>query len=191
MVTAHKIQVQRTTQYYTVGTPGPHIRNFYIACHGYGQLAKKFIYKFEEVDDGKTLVVAPEGLSRFYFKREPEIIGASWMTREDRLDEIEDYTRHIRSLYDQYRTILPADVNIVLFGFSQGCATQVRWLMKTLPAFHHLVLWAGLLPEDIDYTPHQSYFADKQVHFICGDQDEFIKPKYLEWHRAFAKSQHI
>ena len=191
MVQEHKVPVQRTGFYYTVGTPGSHIKKFYIACHGYGQLAKKFIHKFEEIDDGETFVVAPEGLSRFYWKRQPDIVGSSWMTREDRLDEIADYTRYIKSIYDKYTSQLPNDIKIILFGFSQGCATQVRWILREQPAFNHLVLWGGLLPEDLNYLPYQSYFAERRIHWIYGDKDEFLKPKYLEWHQAFAKSQNI
>jgi predicted esterase len=68
-------------------------------------------------------------------------------------------------------------VEIILFGFSQGTATQMRWIMRSFPHFHHLVLWGGQLPEDLDYRPHSNYFTDKQLHFAYGDEDPFITPE--------------
>ena len=64
----HSISVPKTAHYCTLGEPGPHIKYFWICCHGYGQLAKRFIRKFERIHQEDTLVVAPEGFSRFYWK---------------------------------------------------------------------------------------------------------------------------
>ena len=173
MYQSHSLPVERTAHYYTLGTSGPHIKNLWIVCHGYGQLASRIIQKFSEMDDGTTLIIAPEGLSRFYWGGVTGAVAASWMTKMDRLEEIADYTRFIKTLYDQYTRQLSADIKITLFGFSQGCATQCRWVMREFPAFDHLVLWAGRLPEDLDYRPHEAYFADKNIYFIYGLQDEF------------------
>lgn len=175
---AHTKQVNRTAHYYTLGTPGPKIKNFWIVCHGYGQLAKRFIYKFRDIASEETLVLAPEGFSRFYLPDRQ--VGTSWMTREDRLDEIDDYANYLQELYEEYRAQLPENVRIVLLGFSQGCATQVRWIMKKFPNFHHLVLWGGQIPEDLDYRPHLEYWTNKDIHQFFGSEDEFIKEKHIK-----------
>ncbi|HFC00617.1 MAG TPA: hypothetical protein ENJ53_07410 [Phaeodactylibacter sp.] len=113
------------------------------------------------------------------------------MTRKNRLDEIADYTRFIKKLYDEFLPQLADDVEVILFGFSQGCATQVRWVMRVFPVFHHLVLWAGLLPEDLDYTPHTDYFFGKKLYWVCGNQDQFIDKKRTQWHHDFMKEQSL
>jgi predicted esterase len=41
------------------------------------------------------------------------------------------------------------------------------------------MLWAGQLPEDLDYSPHLDYFADKQLYWSYGTQDPFITEKRL------------
>jgi len=64
---AHHFQVPRTAHYYTLGTPSEAIEDFWLVCHGYGQLGSEIIHKFEKFDDGKHLIVAAEGLSRFYW----------------------------------------------------------------------------------------------------------------------------
>ena len=191
MINAHKINVQKTAHYYTIGSPGDHIKNFWIVCHGYGQLASNIIRKFTEIDDGSTFVLAPEGLSRFYWEGVQGNVAASWMTKQDRLEEIADYSNYIKSLYDTYKEQLPDNVKITLLGFSQGCATQCRWIMREFPEFDHLILWAGLLPEDLDYTPYQSYFGSKKTIFVYGKDDQYVTSEILQWHQDFAADQGI
>ncbi len=191
MITAHTIAVAKTAHYYTIGTPGKAIRYCWIICHGYGQLAQFFIRKFDAIAAEDTLIIAPEGLSRFYPEGFSGKVGASWMTKEDRLSEIEDYRNYLATLYQQFIPQLSEDVKIILLGFSQGCATQMRWLMRDFPTFHHLVLWAGLVPEDLNYLPHQDYFLDKKLHFLYGTNDPFITPERLRQHEQLIENQQL
>lgn len=180
---SHAITVPRTARYYTLGAPSPQIRYFWLVCHGYGQLAGQFIRKFESIHDEATFVLAPEGLSRFYWQGVSGDVGASWMTKEGRLSEIEDYANYLTALYDRYLPLLPSDVKIILMGFSQGCATQLRWITRRHPHFHQLLLWAGALPEDIDYSPHHPYFEGKGIDFVYGTKDPYLTPERIDAHR--------
>ena len=127
--------------------------------------------------------MAPEGLSRFYWQDFKDPVS-SWMTRKDRLDEIKDYSNYLAKVFFYYKEQLPQDVIVILMGFSQGVATQFRWIMREFPGFDYLILWGGLIPEDLDYTPHREYFADKSLHFVYGDQDQYLTPKTHEMHDA-------
>lgn len=144
MITIHTISISKTAHYYTIGTAGKHVRYCWIICHGYGQLAQHFIRKFDVIAKEDTFVLAPEALSRFYTEGLTGKVGASWMTKEDRLDEITDYSNYLTTLYNEFIPQFSNDVKIILLGFSQGCATQVRWIMQAFPKFDHLVLWAGM-----------------------------------------------
>lgn len=189
MPTHHKIKIQKTAHYYTLGQAGKEVTDFWIVCHGYGQLASRFIQKFTGIIDEQTFVLAPEGLSRFYWDGFGGDIVSSWMTSADRLDEIEDYTRFIKALYDEYRPQFAKNVRIHLLGFSQGCATQCRWVMQELPEFDNLILWAGLLPEDINYKAKEAYFKSKNLYFIYGKADPYLTSKRVDWLTHFAKAQ--
>lgn len=189
---SHKILFEKTAHYFTLGEANKSTKYFWLVTHGYGQLASKFIYKFDQLNLNENFVLAPEGLSRFYWNRSaPNPVGSSWMTKENRLDEIADYTRFIKKLYQEYLSKMSDDVKIIMLGFSQGCATQIRWITREFPNFNHLILWAGLLPEDLDYLPHQSYFSSKNLIWVHGDDDEFLKEKHIEWHHQFMKEQHL
>jgi len=162
-----------------------------MVCHGYGQLARTFIRRFRGLDDGETFVVAPEGLSHFYWEGYTGEPVASWMTKEHRLDEIADYANYLQTLYDHYLPQLAEDVQIILLGFSQGTATQCRWVMRNFPHFDHLVLWAGQLPDDLDYTAHTDFFSKKKLYFVYGTADPFVTEERVAWQQNFAEEQHL
>lgn len=187
----HQLKISKTAHYYTLGSPGPHIKKCWIVTHGYGQLASSFIQDFKVLEASDTLVIAPEGLSRFYWGGFVGPVVASWMTSKNRLDEIADYCQFLQQIYDQYIPQLAPDVQITLLGFSQGTATQCRWLHRLRPHFHRLILWAGLLPDDLDFTPMSPYFAPKEIHFVYGTEDRFLDEKRLQWQRDFAKKNLI
>ena len=191
MIEAHQMQVPRTAHFYTIGKPGKHVKRFWIVCHGYGQLAKFFIRKFDVLSDEKTFVLAPEGFSRFYTEGLSGKVGASWMTKEDRLVEIDDYANYLSTLYDKFTPQLADDVQIILLGFSQGCATQMRWMMKRFPRYDALMLWAGLVPEDLDYKPHRDYFSRRALHFVYGTNDQFITDERLREHEQLLREQQL
>lgn len=186
----HHVKVQKTAHYYTLGEATRNTKYFWLVCHGYGQAADRFIRKFDQIVDSDSFILAPEGLSRFYWHG-PRIPVSSWMTSKDRLDEIADYARYIQSLYDQYVPLMSPDVHIILLGFSQGVATQFRWVMRNFPKFHHLILWAGFVPEDLDYRPHGTYFSDKKLTFVYGNEDEFLTPERIDWHRQLIEEQNL
>ena len=53
-ITPHSIRVRRTARYYTLGPTHGFPRELWIVCHGYGQLAGKFLRQFAPLDDGSA-----------------------------------------------------------------------------------------------------------------------------------------
>jgi predicted esterase len=175
----HRMTISRTAHYYTLGKPGPDIRQFWLCCHGYAQLASEFIDDFESLVNPQTLVVAPEGLNYFYKHGVTGPVGSSWMTKLHREDHIRDYVAFLHELYEKYIALLPAGVRVVLLGFSQGTATICRYILHHKPHFHDLVLWGGLPPEDLDYGANRAYFASKNLYLLYGAHDPFLTPDRL------------
>lgn len=172
----HKLTVSKTAQFYQIGETGPAVRQLWIVCHGYAQLATEFIRNFDIVNTGDVVIVAPEGLNHFYKKGFNGDVGASWMTRHCREDEIADNGAYLETLLKRYLALLPNNVRIILLGFSQGTATVCRWILRYHPHFHDLVLWAGMPPEDLDYQAHKDYLADKNLYLLYGSNDPFLTP---------------
>src|SRR5690349_9508611 len=94
----HHVTVERTARYYTLGDEANKNKELWIVLHGYRNLARNFIEWFSPIA-ANAFIVAPEALSRFYTKGSggpdsPSTVGASWMTREDRLNEIQDHVAY-------------------------------------------------------------------------------------------------
>ncbi|MEM7105111.1 MAG: alpha/beta hydrolase [Bacteroidota bacterium] len=188
---AHHIKVSKTARYFTIGNPGPAIEKLWICTHGYGQEIEKFTSKFKDLDDGKTLIIAPEGLSRFYFGGFTGHVGASWMTKEERLHEIDDYCLYIESIYHSFIGKLVNLRQTTLFGFSQGCPTIIRWAVRFRHDFQNLVLWAGQFAHDIDYPAVKDWLNSKRLTLVIGDQDEFLTPQRVEAYKGFLEKNNL
>jgi predicted esterase len=156
MMREHHLPVGRTARFFTLGDAHRGPSEVWFVLHGYGQLASRFLQHFEVLNDGRRLIVAPEALSRFYLdtaatSHTHSPVGASWMTREDRLSEIEDYIEYLDALADQVRRDVGGKLpRVVTLGFSQGVATACRWATKGQIAANRLILWGGLVPHDLD-----------------------------------------
>ena len=94
----NKIKISKTAKYTTYGNPDK-ASIIIFALHGYGQLVQFFIRKFQVLDAEQYFVVAPEGLHRFYLKGSSGRVGASWMTKEERQSDIEDYINYLDDLF--------------------------------------------------------------------------------------------
>ncbi len=173
----HTLTVSRTAHYYTLGAQGASVRQLWLACHGYGQMAAEFLEWLRPLDDGSRLIMAPEGLNYFYRKGFDGPVGAHWMTRYAREQAIADNNAYLQTLFTRLTAALPPDIRIVLFGFSQGAATLCRWCVRHHPPFNDLILWAGLPPEDIDYRPHSDYFSQRNLYVFWSPNDPFLPPE--------------
>lgn len=176
----HRVSVTRSARYFTLGKPG---RDVWLVLHGYGQLAARFLTRFEPIDDGTRLIVAPEGLSRFYLTEAPaeRRVGASWMTKEDRLAEIEDYVRYLDAVYAD----VSQDAKVTLLGFSQGSATACRWLTMGKAEFDRVIIWGGEVPPDVDLP------RSVRLSLVYGSRDEYFTPKVVAATEARLKKEGI
>jgi predicted esterase len=165
-----------------VGEVGPAIHDVWIVCHGYGQLAKDFVAQFVAIADSTRLVVAPEGLSRFYAEslrggsHAGSPVGASWMTREDRASEIADQVTYLDAVHDRMFADVDRDAaSLTVLGFSQGVATACRWLDHTDRRADRLICWGGAIPDDVHLRP-ASGVRRSLLRLVVGTRDEFATP---------------
>ncbi|HSJ07971.1 MAG TPA: hypothetical protein VK936_14805 [Longimicrobiales bacterium] len=149
----------------------------WIVCHGYAQLARSFIRAFAPVARPGRIIVAPEALNRFYHERRVDQpaaharVAATWMTREARETEIDDYVAYLDdvavAVTDGGRT-----GRTLALGFSQGAATASRWAALGSARIDDLVLW-GSGPAD-ELEPAPGLFRGARVWVVAGDADEHM-----------------
>jgi predicted esterase len=182
------IEVSRSARYVTLGEVHPGLRQVWIACHGYGQLVTQFIEYFQVLNDGTRLIVAPEGLSRFYLDHANGVIGASWMTRVDRQAEIVDYVSYLDALADRVLTDVNREsVALRLLGFSQGAATVSRWVERGRVRPDGVILWAGTTPPDVNMTALRRRLGGAAFEFVVGEADDYASPEMLAEQEARLK----
>lgn len=186
----HGIKVQKTARYYTHGKDITHAKRTWFVLHGYGQLARYFIKSFEDLDPESNFVIAPEGFHRFYLEGFSGRVGASWMTKEARLDDITDYINFLDAIYRSLE--ITKGTELVLMGFSQGVATATRWLAMTESAqFDRLILWAGSFPPDLEPEKAKLRLGKSSVHCVIGNENPFLNEDQVKRTKEHLKMLNI
>ena len=163
-----------------MGGGGEAVEEAWFALHGYRQAARRFARRFEVLAAPERIVVVPEALSRFYVDPSPgrhgpeHRVGASWMTREDRDNEIADYVAYLDALADEVAaTAVSAARRRVVLGFSQGAHTASRWVALGRVKAHELVLWGAGLATDLSRDALAAGLEGVRVTFVRGARDKF------------------
>ncbi|MBX7227079.1 MAG: dienelactone hydrolase family protein [Chitinophagales bacterium] len=172
MIQEHSLLVQRHARVYTLGNCTEETKYVWIACHGYGMLGRYFIEKFNELDLAKHFVIVPEALSRAYIDGMSGRVGATWMTSEDRENEIKDYIHYLNQLLETFP--LQEHHKIIGFGFSQGVSTISRWANVYNGNIRHLCFWAGSIGNEL---MEKNNLMNIPTTLFVGDKDIYITPE--------------
>lgn len=180
----HHITVSRTARYFLLGDELG-ANEVWFVLHGYSQLAASFIRWFEPAARSGRLIVAPEALSRAYFdERQARRVGASWMTKEDRDAEIQDYVQYLDRVADEVIGALPPRPWVEIHGFSQGCATACRWAALGRQSLNRLVLWGGTVPPDLDLERLRGSLRGAPLVMAVGERDQFVTTDLVRTEQA-------
>lgn len=160
-ISSSTIKTEKTATFYTAGNKDSK-KHLYL-FHGYAQNAKDFLLEFDYLTE-EYFLISIQGLSAFYSKGVFGDVAYSWMTKENREDEISDYiklTRNIHSEFSKYSE------NDTFLGFSQGSQTASRWFNQINDqSLCRLILCGGLIPKDCD--------SIERADIIIGNNDKFI-----------------
>ena len=168
------IDIRKSARYYTVGTLNENTKEVWFVIHGYAQLAKDILKKFETINNDQIFFIAPEGLNKFYSRGFAGNPVASWMSSEDRMNEIKDYCNYLNQLFLSFELDKKPQIRINILGFSQGVTTASRWIESSDYNYHHFVLYAGDIAKEFqDILP--SRLANIPSTIVRGKNDSLIK----------------
>ncbi len=172
----HKfISVTKRARYFQIGEANLSTKKVWIVCHGYGMLSEFFIKKFEILDDGSTLIIAPEALNRFYINENFSRVGASWITKLEKENDIIENNNYIESLYQNIvDEVGHSDFSLNVLGFSQGSSTACRWIFSSNVKINNLIIWAGDIPRDILTENNRSKWDSLKTFLVMGKKDSLI-----------------
>ena len=183
----HRLTTTRRARYYTLGDTVDAADDIWFVIHGFGQLAGPFLRQFERISRPRRLLVAPEALNRYYSKVGPSgthadaEVGATWMTKEDRENEIADYVDFLDAVFEEFVT---PGARITVLGFSQGVATAARWLASGRGRTDRFVVWAGTLPPDLELESLGARLAGAPLILVSGSGDQYARWVNLAENRA-------
>ncbi len=172
------IDISIKASYYTLNELTDKTERVWLVFHGYGQLAEFFIKKFEGLDPEKNFIIAPQGLSKYYLEGVYGRVGASWMTKEDRLTEIDNQYSYIQSVLESVGDI--SEKELIYFGFSQGTATMGRFAAYSKTPFSQMIIWAGTFPPDTNSNDWKYLTGNEEIHYYTSREDKYFKEEMID-----------
>ncbi len=178
----HKINISKTVEIITSGSLTNETKQVWLVLHGYAQLPEYFIKSFSDIE--KAFIIAPAGLSTSYISGFSGRVGANWMTSYERTDAIKDYINYLNQVLEHFKINNYEKLTINVVGFSQGAATASRFVTNTKYKVSRLILWAGLIPQELE---DNDILNKKKVHFVYGTDDEFILSNMEHFQKKIVK----
>ncbi len=171
MIQSYTIAVQKTARYFSLESKSPaEVKCVVYVLHGYAQAASEFLTQFEPVSGNSIAIIAPEGLHRFYARGGAGTVVASWMTKEDRENDIRDYVSYLSDVRAAITAKFPNLEKEVVLGFSQGGATAARWVSAGNFNPDRLILWCAFFPPDVQMQLDQK----AELTVVTASNDRFI-----------------
>ena len=168
----HHLNIPFKARYYTSGELNENTKFIWFVFHGYGQLAEYFIRNFYDLSSDH-FIIAPEGLSRYYLTDNSGRVGASWMTKEDRLTDIQNQITYLNQMYKTVEQEIENGAKLIVLGFSQGNATAMRWIVNQNISPFKLLLWAGTIPPGLKSENENINLSKIDTIILKGDTDPY------------------
>ena len=169
--------------YYTLNSLTKKTKNVWFVCHGMGYLSRYFIKYFKGLNADENYIIAPQAPNTYYQGKDFKHVGASWLTRENTKTEIKNIMEYFNAILNAEN--IPEDVNLIVFGYSQGVSVASRFVTKKQIQCSQLVLHSGGIPKEL--KPEDFKFLKAKVSLIYGDKDEYITKERLEYENTRAK----
>ncbi len=169
------ISISKKARYFQLGKISEQTKTIWFVFHGYGMLSQYFIKKFKSLENNQTVIISPEALSRFYIGENYDRVGASWITKEDKINDIDDNNNYLNSLFQSTtKNINLNSINVHVLGFSQGGAAACRWILNSSIKINSLALWGADIPIDCLSENNRGKWNQFKTTLIVGKRDEFI-----------------
>jgi predicted esterase len=151
-------------------------KNVIFACHGMGYLSRYFLKYFKGINSDDNYIIIPQAQSKYYIAPKMKHVGASWLTKENTLKEMENINSYFDSVLSNEKI---ENLNFIFLGYSQGVSVAMRYLAKRKIIVSKLILMSGGIPKEL--TPKDfKYLKNKAaIYYIYGDKDEYITEDFL------------
>ncbi len=120
-----------------------------IGFHGYGESAEDLMNELALIPGSNNWTLAcVQGLHPFYNRRTGAVV-ASWMTRQDRLQAIEDNLGYVSTAVERLKAVEDPGIPTAYVGFSQGTAMAYRAAAGVSSSCHGVIALGGDVPPEL------------------------------------------
>ncbi len=153
-------------------------KNVWIVFHGIGFLSRYFLKYFDGLDPQENYLIAPQAPAKYYLNGEYKHVGASWLTKEQTSQEMENVLSYLDSVMKA--ETIPNQCKLIVFGYSQGVSIAARWVANRKIQCQHLLLYAGGIPNELTQNQFAFLKDNCQVQVIIGDKDEYLTEERMK-----------
>lgn len=168
----NEIKYEISNTYSTLNTLDRNTENIWFVCHGMGHLSRYFIKQFESLPSTTNYIIAPQAPSKYYINPTYKRVGASWLTKENTIDEMENIVSYFDAIFKNQR--LNSNPNLILLGYSQGVSVAIRYAARREIQFKEMWLVAGGIPKELNQSDFSYLKSNPPVKFFYGNKDEYL-----------------
>jgi len=173
-----QVSYTATNSYCTLNKRTEQTQNIWLVFHGIGYLSRFFLRHFEALSVNENYIIAPQAPSKYYLNSDYKHVGASWLTKENTREGIENVIAYINEVCAQ-ENIFTAK-KLYILGYSQGVSIAARWLAKNKINCSKLILYAGGIPQELTASDFAFLKDTKcQISTVVGNKDPYLTPERL------------
>ncbi len=172
MSSEKQISYTHRNSYSTLNECTDTTKNVWLVFHGMGYLSRYFIRHFAKLDPLENFIVAPQAPSKYYQGTAFKHVGASWLTRENTLEETKNVLNYVDAVWNAEKP--SHDVRLIILGYSQGVSIATRWMASRKMHCDELILHSGGIPVELVATDFKYLSKSTNVTYLYGDEDEYI-----------------
>src|SRR6056297_4101857 len=99
MINEKEVSYTTSNSYSTLHERSEKAKNVWVVFHGIGYLSRYFMKYFRHLNHEENYIIAPQGPSKYYLNGKYEHVGASWATRENTEQEVQNVMAYLDEVY--------------------------------------------------------------------------------------------
>ncbi len=172
-----EVSYTTTNSYATLNALTNKTRNVWFVCHGIGYLSRYFLKYFEDLNTSENYIIAPQAQSKYYLGSKYRHVGASWLTKENTLKEIDNVMHYFDAVLEGEK--IPSDINLIVLGYSQGVSVITRYVAKRELKCDQMILLSGGIPKELNNLDFKFLEGITKVSLMYGNQDEYLNEEFM------------
>ncbi|WP_439151859.1 alpha/beta hydrolase [Winogradskyella sp.] len=166
-----EITYNTSNSYSTLNSITKKTKTIWFVCHGMGYLSRYFLRYFKGLNPDDNYIIAPQAPSKYYIQPKMHV-GANWLTRDATEAGMINILNYFDAIFKAEQ--IPNDVDLIIFGYSQGVSVALRYMAKRNLQCSQLVIHSGGIPKELTAKDFEYLNEDVQVKLIYGTEDEYL-----------------